>query len=174
MVMGMGIKVALAALLLSMQGRPVQTHHLLLSKDVVQELNSIADTATIEHLRCVTGRNVGDTTYVEGIFVPRTSGATPVSINGFCPAQTVVDWHNHLPYWYTTTGEKRGPVEPRSLACYPSYADANTWLHGYADWAMISVDRNTWCLFVRVRDSKLPPRIMRVNLAPPDGTSVKP
>mgnify|MGYP001564360876 CR=1 FL=1 len=76
---------------------------------MLQELGGIADTATVEHVRCLLGARRADTLYVVVAWAPRMAFSSPVVAKPTeeCPPLlTVGEWHNHLPHEYAITGEQ--------------------------------------------------------------------
>jgi hypothetical protein len=64
-------------------------------------LEQIADTATVEHARCVLATWYGDTLRFDGIaeapWIESDASADAVAVNwGLCPGATRAIWHNHI------------------------------------------------------------------------------
>jgi len=106
-------------------------------------LEAIADTASVEHYRCLYADRWGGplVTAVQ----PVIQWATVSSI-AFepCPDGALAEWHNHLAMAFATTGEPRGRVPPAAM-CYLSHVDtASAFNEQY-----LSVARGTSCRFLR-------------------------
>lgn len=97
----------------------------LWSMPMLEAFGQIADTATIEHLRCLLGTVRGDTVYVVAAWEPVIAFASKVLMAvGPCPDFiTLGTWHNHLPRTYTLQGEDRGQTLPLAAYCQLSLPD---------------------------------------------------
>lgn len=89
-------------------------HHVIVSPEVMATLGLLADTATIEHTRCLVGKSIAtngaDTLYaVDLIFAPRVAKQDALKVAGVacCPVATVSSWHNHI--LLVVKGLGRGP-----------------------------------------------------------------
>jgi hypothetical protein len=117
-------------LLLALIQAPVDTTVIRVDSSVMATLGQIADTATIEHFRCLLGTTRHDSTFVTAAFEPVVRSASRFSIGtAACPAFiTVADWHVHLPIairTMTDTSILVDPIPPVS-ACYLSDKDVET------------------------------------------------
>ena len=93
---------------------------IFVSDRIVAHLDSIADTATIEHLRCLIGGRQGDSLFVIQLYSPRIAHAdyNTVTPRTPCPAHiTVGSWHNHIPFNVPLNDphNRTTPVEPWSV-----------------------------------------------------------
>lgn len=104
---------------------------------ILDSLSSIADTAKIEHLRCLLGARNDSILVIVAAYEPEIGQADADSVRyGHCPALiTVGTWHNHPPPY-------RGPKEGY---CQLSKQDAEA----SELMQLISVDRHLSCLFLR-------------------------
>ena len=145
----------------------VAPHHMVFDMDMTDELGEIADSATIEHVRCLIGIIEGDTGYVDWAVEPKSVEASAVAARFTgCPLATLVEWHNHLPYEFDMEGQSRTPVPPLSV-CRLSPIDARQLLEARAPYSLISVNREVSCLFVRAQKADSTQVIMSVPFAPP-------
>jgi hypothetical protein len=94
-------------------------------RPVLAELGQIADTAHIEHYRCLLGGWRNDTLYVVAAVEPQIIAATALFIStGPCPPLlTVAEWHSHVPRRFTLMGEDRGSDIPPEAYCELSPTD---------------------------------------------------
>ncbi len=108
--------------------------------ELVEELEAVADTATIEHMRCIGGLlavsgNMA-VLVLDSLYEPQVQAASRTGVTGDCESLALSKygrmqdtstvrryiwgiWHNHLPRHFTKTGADRGPLSP-AYACYLS------------------------------------------------------
>lgn len=103
-----------------------QVSAVTMTPSVAQTLESLSDTATVEHARCLLGRR-GARGVIEfdSVVDPGTlSRSTAFSVNpGPCPPHALAIWHLHLPYDLTLTGLPVPGSAPRETYCYLSELD---------------------------------------------------
>lgn len=117
---------------------------------MLAELGQIADTATIEHVRCLLGAVRGDTMYVIAAWEPPIIHATALIASfGPCPPLlTLGGWHNHIPRDVTVMGEDRG-ARPPAEYCELSQVDRRAALRPDAPlFQVIHVNRDITCAWV--------------------------
>src|SRR5207237_10852913 len=111
-----------------------------------------ADTANVEHFRCLLGQQVGDTLAIARAVEPFIVFADYNGVKaGPCPAFTVGTWHTHLAYNIPMSDphNRLPPVEPWSV-CDLSPLDRETTLEPKAPgFAMISVANGVHCAWQR-------------------------
>lgn len=110
-----------------------------LQNSLLDSLDVLADGATTEHIRCLTGGLRGDTLFVVDLYEPavKSADSNNVVYEGCDKARTIVVWHNHI-----YDAEMHGSPVAR---CFLSPADVTTALReGIFIWA-VQVDRNTTC-----------------------------
>jgi hypothetical protein len=127
-------------------GQPELPPHVVIMVDrLALELGRIADTATIEHFRCIYGVAKPDTTYLVEAMEPTIREATPINLSHEpCPAVALAEWHNHLP-GVTMTGSIVMGQNPR-MSCYLSGTDLRS-ARDYrsAKLLFVQVDARTLC-----------------------------
>ncbi len=77
---------------------PVVGVRVIVDSAMMAELGRVADTATVEHARCLLGTRSGDTVVVVEAWTPAYRDQTPTRVRyKACPLSTVAFWHVHLP-----------------------------------------------------------------------------
>jgi len=134
-------------LLLALQQAPIQA--ISWYQPMLEALGAIADTAHIEHYRCLLGVQRADTLYVMAAWEPKIKVATALFIAPAepCPPLiTVGEWHNHRPRTITAMGEDLGQTWPLAVYCELSREDRRSEQHPLAPpLQLISVTRNVSC-----------------------------
>lgn len=121
------------------------------SQSMLDELGAIADTATIEHLRCLLAAWRNDTLYIVAAHEPKIIAATALFLSsGPCPALvTAGEWHNHIPRQITMMGENLGSPYPPAAYCDLSLVDRKAERRPAPPLLlMISVNKDVSCLWV--------------------------
>ena len=92
---------------------------------MLADLGQLADTAHIEHSRCLLGVWRNETLYVAMAYEPQVIAATALFVStGPCPPfLTQGEFHNHVPRQITLMGEDRGQVWPVEQYCEMSIVD---------------------------------------------------
>jgi hypothetical protein len=110
-------------------------------------LEQIADTATVEHARCVLATWHGDTLRFDGVaeapWIESDASADAVAVNwGRCPGATRAIWHNHLYLDAQRTRDEH---------CYASRLDEEKMLQPtFPPLLFVSVGRGVSCAFMLV------------------------
>lgn len=123
-------------------------------RPMLDELAAIADTATIEHARCLVGGWQGDTLYIVAAIEPVILDATPVHVaTGPCPPIiTWGEWHTHIPQPFTMAGEPRLGFLPPMAYCELSPLDRRAALRPDAPaFQVIHVNKDTSCAWLLVQ-----------------------
>jgi hypothetical protein len=130
-------------------------HAVFLDDSMMAQLGRLADTATIEHGRCLIGKVEGDTAFIDLAVAPASELGTPIGVTfGPCSIATLALWHNHLPFEFSFTGEKVGPVPP-AFACALSPQDRFSASRPEAPaYTLIHVTHAVYCMWVKVEDGK--------------------
>jgi hypothetical protein len=123
----------------------------------------LADGLSAEVILCLQGSEADAVALATDFFVPVSRNSTPTSasVTG-CPEQTIAVWHNHLLPRRDVSGSDRPrrfvqpPRRPLDL-CRLSKQDITTVADSRYPFAVLSVDRDTWCWWSReqVRDLQL-------------------
>jgi hypothetical protein len=124
---------------------------ILMRDELRAALGRIADTATVEHFRCLYGIAQPDTVYLTAAFEPTIHRATTMGLNHDpCPGVALAEWHTHLS-GVTTTGEIRRDWDPRA-SCYLSSIDIRA-ARGYhsAKILFVQVDAKTLCWWTQAQ-----------------------
>ena len=144
-----GLMLALALL---QQPEKQDTLQFSIDNSFIQHLNGIADTATIEYVRCLLGGMRNDTTVITAVFAPAVRRASRFSaVTAACPALvTVGTWHNHLAIELVVkNGDTTTVALPPRMACYLSEMDVRNILEvdipRGVTITVVQVDRNTVC-----------------------------
>lgn len=92
---------------------------------LAEYLNTIADSATVEHGACLYGKTTPDTVRLSGLLSPPVFKATPLTLDdGTCPGFPLAYWHVHIPHKYTVMGDRAGgPDKAPEEYCALSQAD---------------------------------------------------
>ena len=130
---------------------PVTPDRLIIEPPLLARLQTLADDLSREVILCLQGSETDAVAQATDFFMPepRTSTPTSVSVSG-CPEQTLAVWHNHLlPGRGTSGGDgprrfAQPPRRPLDL-CRLSRQDIATVARSRYPFAVVSVDRNTWC-----------------------------
>lgn len=105
----------------------VDTLHILVDSVLIDSLDQIADTATVEHFRCLVGGYLPpDTVVVTKLVAPKENNASLFHVTAeLCPPHTVGAWHIHLPVAVRILNDSTSEVVPipTAAACYFSYGD---------------------------------------------------
>ena len=102
--------------------REATGYAITMPRPLLHELGHLADTATIEHVRCLYGVARPDTVHLLWAFEPEIGKATTTYVrHESCPAVALASWHNHLA-GVTMTGTLVPGEDPRS-SCYLSGVD---------------------------------------------------
>ena len=146
----------LVAGLFSLGSDPVEVSpRLIIDAPLLSRLQMLADDLSSEVVLCLLGFQDNAMSVVTDFLVPvsRTSTATTVSVAG-CPEETIAVWHNHLlPARRAPNreGPRRYAQPPRSPLdlCRLSKRDIETVANSAYRFAVLSVDRDTWCWWSR-------------------------
>src|ERR1700694_2499803 len=92
---------------------------------MLEEFGAIADTAHVEHFRCLLGGWRGDTLDVLMAYEPTIVAARATILSpGPCPPLlTIGTWHNHIPRTTTQMGENLGQTKALAEYCKLSLED---------------------------------------------------
>lgn len=133
-------------------------HNVIVLDSLLTYLDSIADTATIEHYRCLLGWSQPDTLKIFGAWEPPIAHADYNGVQPLisCPDGTVGEWHNHIPYTVPMTDphNRSQRVEPWSV-CELSPQDRRTAMRVNAAYQLLSVQNGVHCAWARIDDSSL-------------------
>lgn len=133
---------------------PPVAHTTLISDSLVASLDAIADTATIEHFRCLGGVARRDSLFIVAAWEPVIVFADYNGVKaGACPPHTVGTWHTHLPYNIPMNDphNRATPVEPWSV-CDLSPVDKASAATEAWTFSMISVANGVHCAWQRVTE----------------------
>ena len=96
---------------------------IVITSDVYEELELLADTLRLETVRCLIGVAQGDSILVDFAWQPPIERSTATSVSyQSCPAATIALWHNHP--WLREAAPE--------YSCYLSRIDIREALRGYA------------------------------------------
>lgn len=96
---------------------------IVITGEVYEELELLADTLRLETVRCLIGAVQGDSILVDFAWQPPIEGSTATRVRyQSCPAATILLWHNH-PWTRETAPE---------YSCYLSRTDIREALRGHA------------------------------------------
>jgi len=128
---------------------------------VLRELGQLADTAHIEHYRCLLGVWQNDTLYITAAYEPEIIAATALFVStGPCPPRlTQGEFHNHIPRNITVMGEDRGQIWPLESYCVLSPVDRRAEKRPSPPLLqLIAVTKDLSCLwvFIQGRYERLP------------------
>ena len=135
-------------------------HQAFMDMSLLKSLDSVADTATVEHFRCLLGKRFGDTLAVVDAWEPPVSHADYNTVTASCPLSPYVvgTWHNHLPFNIPMNDphNRATPVEPWSV-CEVSPADRLSARSEEESMVLtiISVANDVHCAWIRQTDSTL-------------------
>jgi len=142
------------------QDKPIESPHTTLMLDeLLLELDALADTATLEHFRCLLGQRIGDSLLVVGAWEPEIYHADYNGVRyGPCPPTTVGTWHNHLPYNIPMNNphDRSNRVEPWSV-CDLSPLDRRSATREPSPilLSVIGVAKGVHCAWMRTREGEL-------------------
>lgn len=134
---------------------PGPAHTTLITDSLVASLDAVADTATIEHYRCLLGGQRGDTLVIVRAFAPPILHADYNTVTAAgCPRFTVGTWHTHLPYNIPMNDphNRASRVDPWSV-CDLSPADRASAKTEPWTFSMISVAKGVHCAWQRTVDA---------------------
>ena len=127
--------------------------HAFVDTVMYNRLGEIADTATIEHARCILGKISGDSLYLYDFIEPKILYADKIRVVAEgCPRFTAASWHNHLPFAPRMIDDSTVALEsvPPASVCEPSPIDRRMLLDDEQPPIMfISVNKSTRCVFIR-------------------------
>ncbi len=76
--------------------RPRRNLRIVLTAEVYEELELLADTLRVETVRCLIGVAQGDSLLIDLAWRPPIHHSTPTGVAyGLCPVATISLWHNH-------------------------------------------------------------------------------
>ncbi|MGH7185980.1 MAG: hypothetical protein ACREIB_06875, partial [Pseudomonadota bacterium] len=103
----------------------LDTLTILFGSGLLYRLDSIADTATVEHGACLYGRVRPDTVHLDhAVFTPIITATALTLLDKSCPGLPLAYWHTHLPHEYTLEGARANePDKPPEDYCYLSRPD---------------------------------------------------
>jgi hypothetical protein len=103
---------------------PPATFTFGLAVALAESLDAIADTATVEHARCLYGVTTPDGVTLTRAFEPHVIEADWMTYSGdMCPGQPLAFWHVHIPHNFNIMGIRSGgDAEPRDY-CFLSRPD---------------------------------------------------
>lgn len=147
--MSRGMTAGLAVVVLLGTGQE-PLHQVAIETRVIEWLNAVADTATVEHGACLYGRVGPDSTVITSIEVPRVVRATPVTLDDEpCRGYPIAYWHVHIPFEYTLMGTRSG-ARPLEEYCQLSRADMRSAIAAPSQPLMIvGVGRRRFCWWTR-------------------------
>lgn len=137
------------------QAPPPAAHTVLITDSLVAALDAVADTATIEHYRCLLGGQVGDSLVIVRAYEPVILHADYNTVTAAgCPRFTVGTWHTHLPYNVPMNDphNRATRVDPASV-CELSLADRHAGAVEPWTFSMISVAKGVNCAWQLVTDA---------------------
>jgi hypothetical protein len=131
---------------------------LVIDSVMIAELGRVADTAHVEHFRCLLGLDRGDTLIVDLAWEPVILYADYDNVHpGRCPVATVGTWHVHLgwhqPIW-AHDSTHRIPIDLRT-ACFLSAPDTAALLLG-PRLSIVQVNDSVICAWVKTGNVILP------------------
>lgn len=142
-------RVALLGVALVLALAPAARAQTVWHAPMLDELDALADTATVEHFRCLLG-GIGDDGefYVVLAYAPKVVFALPYRVRTeLCPpVVTVAVWHNHLPFDFAEDGENLGARRPMWEYCYLSEEYDQKQPYGFQ---VVHVRSGVSCAFVR-------------------------
>lgn len=123
------------------------------------KLQTLADGLNNEIVLCLTGTVDGGAGHATDFVMPTVHSSTPTSssVDG-CPPETIGVWHNHTPVGTAIARMARSwngsSRQPRAVGvaaelCRLSRRDIETLSAADYPFAVISVDRDTWCWWTR-------------------------
>lgn len=117
--------------------------NIVITRDVYEELELLADTLRLETVRCLIGAAQGDSILVDFAWQPPIERSTATSVRyQSCPAATILLWHNHP--W-----TREAPPE---YSCYLSPTDIREALQPHAPPVqMVHVNRAVACWWGRAQ-----------------------
>jgi hypothetical protein len=140
------------------QVRPQAPHQVVTFDSLIAQLDSIADTASIEHYRCLLGWRRADSLLVAAMWAPPIVYADYNAVTPAvqCPDGSVGIWHNHLPYTVPMNDphNRSTKVEPWSV-CELSPIDRRSAMLDGPVLQIISVANGVHCAWLRASDSTL-------------------
>jgi hypothetical protein len=126
-------------------GRSGSSHSLriVITKDVYEELELLADTLRLETVRCLIGAAQGDSILVDLAWQPPIQRSTTTSVSyRSCPVATIALWHNH-PWTREAAPE---------YSCYLSQTDIREALQPHAPPVqMVHVNASVACWWDRAQ-----------------------
>ena len=136
----------------AVSGRPST---LVLTPPLVAKLGTLADGLHKEIVLCLVGIITGEVGRATDFVMPTPHESAPRAGSfDACPGESLAVWHNHpLPELVEGLGDSarpqvrarpRAPAEAREL-CRLSGSDIGTLAAQGRPFAVVSVDRNTWC-----------------------------
>lgn len=116
---------------------------IVITRDVYEELELLADTLRLETVRCLIGAVQGDSILVDFAWQPPIERSTAASVSYLsCPAATILLWHNH-PWTREAAPE---------YSCYLSRTDIREALQGHAPPVqMVQVTAAVSCWWTRAQ-----------------------
>lgn len=120
---------------------------------MLNELGAIADTATVEHFRCLLGAWQGDTLFIVAAHEPEVRFANAFGV-GTGPCPPLITWgeyHNHLPLNLTINGEIRPALPPEAM-CDLSPLDRRSEI----PFQVIYVNKDVSCAWVLINGKYKP------------------
>lgn len=128
---------------------------LVIAHRLIGELDGLADTAKIEHVRCGLGIVTGPSAWVDLLHAPRVVHATDSTVvAGPCPLAVVVEWHNHIP----------SAAEIPDRLCYFGTLDLGALHRSRAAFFMVHVRRGIYCWWTR---SQVEDQVRRTGFSQP-------
>lgn len=124
---------------------------LMIAPSLLSRLQTLADGLSAEVILCLQGTESDSVALATDFFVPVPTSSTPTSASVMgCPAETIAVWHNHPLVRGSVLGSDRPrrfvqpPRRPLDL-CRLSKRDIATVADSRYPFAVLSVDRDTWC-----------------------------
>jgi hypothetical protein len=138
----------LALLLVLVRPLAGQDAVLAIEAQTLAALGAIADTAHVEHFRCLLGGWRGDTLYVVMAYEPGVvvATATILAPEACPPLLTVGTWHNHIPRTVSAMGEQLGQTKAAVEYCFLSAEDQRA--DAGVPLKIVSVTREVSCAWV--------------------------
>ena len=123
------------------------------------KLQTLADGLGKEIVLCLTGSVTDGLGHATDFVMPAVHASTPTSSSvDACPEETVAVWHNHslvgtalarMARTWSTVSERSSTAGLAAQLCRLSERDIATLVESDYPFAVISVDRTTWCWWNR-------------------------
>jgi len=118
------------------------------------DLAQLADTATIEHARCLYGWARPDSIFLSTMVEPRVRHADANVMNvDYCQHGAMAFWHNHLPEDIGINGQRAKSAQPPDAFCYLSRPDMESSVapENPVPLEFVGVNRDVLCWWTRAQ-----------------------